>query len=120
MRTAVASSATATASISPTADRPARAEKSPSHPNVPTIGETVPGYRVESWYGIYAPAGTPQDVIAKLNGVIAKVAKTGEFRKRLEPEGIVISVGRVRPWRGSAVAEDRQGKQHQAGLNDTE
>ena len=69
------------------------AEKSPSLPNVPAIAETVPGYRVESWYGIYAPAGTPSDIIAKLNGVIAKVAKTDEFRKRLEPEGIVISVG---------------------------
>ncbi len=43
------------------------AERSPSLPNVPAIAETVPGYRVESWYGIYAPAGTPQDVVAKLN-----------------------------------------------------
>jgi len=69
------------------------AEKSPSLPNVPAIAETIPGYRVESWYGIYAPAGTPPDVVAKLNAVIAKVAKTDEFRKRLEPEGIVISAG---------------------------
>ena len=69
------------------------AEKSPSLPNVPAIAETIPGYRVESWYGIYAPAGTPPDVVAKLNAVIAKVAKTEEFRKRLEPEGIVISAG---------------------------
>ena len=69
------------------------AEKSPSLPNVPAIAETIPGYRVESWYGIYAPAGTPPDVVAKLNAVIGKVAKTEEFRKRLEPEGIVISAG---------------------------
>ena len=69
------------------------AERSPSLPAVPAIAETVPGYRVESWYGIYAPAGTPQDVVAKLNAVIGKVAKTDEFRKRLEPEGIVISAG---------------------------
>ena len=69
------------------------AERSPSLPTVPAIAETVPGYRVESWYGIYAPAGTPPDVVGKLNAVIGKVAKTDEFRKRLEPEGIVINAG---------------------------
>jgi tripartite-type tricarboxylate transporter receptor subunit TctC len=69
------------------------AKRSPSLPDVPAIVEIVPGYRVESWYGIYAPAGTPQDVIAKLNATIGKVAKTDEFRKRLEPEGIVITAG---------------------------
>jgi tripartite-type tricarboxylate transporter receptor subunit TctC len=69
------------------------AARSPSLPDVPAISETVPGYRVESWYGIYAPAGTPPDVIAKLNAVIGKVARSDEFRKRVEPEGLVISAG---------------------------
>ena len=69
-------------------------ERSPSLPNVPAIAETVPGYRVESWYGIYAPAGTPPDIVAKLNATIAKVASTDEFRKKLEAEGVVISTGK--------------------------
>jgi tripartite-type tricarboxylate transporter receptor subunit TctC len=69
------------------------AQRSPSLPNVPAIAETVPGYRVESWYGIYAPAGTPPDVIAKLNATIGKIARANEFRKRVEPEGLVISAG---------------------------
>jgi tripartite-type tricarboxylate transporter receptor subunit TctC len=69
------------------------AQRSPSLPDVPAIAETVPGYRVESWYGIYAPAGTPPDVIAKLNATIGKVARANEFRKRVEPEGLVISAG---------------------------
>ena len=69
-------------------------ERSPSLPNVPAIAETVSGYRVESWYGIYAPAGTPPDIVAKLNATIAKVAKTDEFRKKLEAEGVVISTGK--------------------------
>ena len=69
------------------------AQRSPSLPDIPTIAETVPGYRVESWYGIYAPAGTPAEVIAKLNAAIGKLARSDEFRKRVEPEGIVISAG---------------------------
>lgn len=69
------------------------AERSPALPGIPAVAETVPGYRVESWYGIYAPAGTPPDVIAKLNATIGRVAKTDEFRKRVEPEGLAISAG---------------------------
>jgi tripartite-type tricarboxylate transporter receptor subunit TctC len=68
-------------------------QRSPALSGIPAIAETVPGYRVESWYGIYAPAGTPPDVIAKLNATIGKIAKTDEFRKRVEPEGLVISAG---------------------------
>jgi tripartite-type tricarboxylate transporter receptor subunit TctC len=69
------------------------AQRSPALPGIPAIAESVPRYRVESWYGIYAPAGTPPDVIAKLNATIGKVARTDEFRKRVEPEGLVISAG---------------------------
>jgi tripartite-type tricarboxylate transporter receptor subunit TctC len=68
--------------------------RSPAHANVPAIAETLPGYSVESWYGIFVPAGTPSDVVAKLNAALAKIAKSDEFRKRIEPEGIVISAGR--------------------------
>jgi tripartite-type tricarboxylate transporter receptor subunit TctC len=67
--------------------------RSPSLPGIPAIAETVPGYQVESWYGIYAPAGTPHDVIAKLNATIAKIAHTDDFRKRVESEGVIISGG---------------------------
>ena len=61
--------------------------------DVPAIAESIPGYQVESWYGLYVPAGTPADVIAKLNAVAKKVAQTEEFRKRVEPEGLVITAG---------------------------
>ena len=43
---------------------------------MPAIAETVPGYAVESWYGLYAPAGTPADIIAKLNAAAKKAAQT--------------------------------------------
>ncbi|HYF19442.1 MAG TPA: tripartite tricarboxylate transporter substrate binding protein [Ramlibacter sp.] len=60
---------------------------------VPAIAELVPGYAMESWYGLFAPAGTPAAVIATLNAAARKAAQTPEFRARLEPEGLVVSAG---------------------------
>ncbi len=68
-------------------------ERSAAIKGVPTVAETVPGYAVESWYGLYAPAGTPADVIAKLNAAAKKAAQADEFRKKIEQEGLVVSAG---------------------------
>ena len=45
-------------------------------PEIPTVGETVPGFEMSSWVGVFAPAGTPPDIVAKLNDAMAKVLKT--------------------------------------------
>jgi tripartite-type tricarboxylate transporter receptor subunit TctC len=68
-------------------------EPSPDLKDVPTIAETVPGYVVESWYGLYVPAGTPADVIAKLNAAASKAAQTDDFKKKVKSEGVVVTVG---------------------------
>jgi tripartite-type tricarboxylate transporter receptor subunit TctC len=69
------------------------ADRSPSFENVPTVGEAVPGYVVESWYGLYAPAGTPPAAIARLNAAAKKAARSDDFRKKLEHEGLLVSAG---------------------------
>lgn len=69
-------------------------ERSPVRPEVPSIAEAgVPGYAAESWYGFFVPAGTPAEVVNKLNQATAKAAKSEVFRKRVEGEGLVISTG---------------------------
>lgn len=68
-------------------------QRSPALKDVPAIAEVVPGYAVESWYGLYAPAGTPPDVIAKLNAAAKKATESPEFRRKLEPEGLTVSAG---------------------------
>ena len=68
-------------------------ERSPAMKSVPTIAETVPGYAVESWYGLFAPAGTPPDVIARLNAAARQAAQTPDFRKKIEPEGLMVTAG---------------------------
>ncbi len=71
----------------------APAGKSPL-PGVPAIADAgLPGYAVESWYGLFAPAGTSAPVIARLNAALNKVASSGAFQKRIEPEGLAVTPG---------------------------
>lgn len=61
---------------------------------VPTIAESgVPDYAADSWYGLFAPAGTPPAVIARLNEAAKKAVQTESFRKRAEQEGLNIGGG---------------------------
>ena len=55
---------------------------------IPTIAESgVPGYEVIAWNGILAPAGTPSDVVAKLNKAIVEIVATSEFRDKISAQG---------------------------------
>jgi tripartite-type tricarboxylate transporter receptor subunit TctC len=49
------------------------AKRSPLLPNVPTVGETVPGFEMAVWYGAYGPAGLSQEIIARLNSEIDRI-----------------------------------------------
>jgi tripartite-type tricarboxylate transporter receptor subunit TctC len=58
-------------------------------PNVPTLSEAgVPGYDSSVWYGVLAPAGTPKDIVTKLNAAMLKVLKQPEFHALLVTNGI--------------------------------
>jgi len=63
-------------------------------PDIPTIGETVPDFEMSSWLGIFAPAGTPADVIAKLNDGIAKVLTAEAVKAKLANLGLVVVAGK--------------------------
>jgi tripartite-type tricarboxylate transporter receptor subunit TctC len=61
-------------------------------PEVPTVAESgVPGYSVNSWYGVFAPAGTPANIIARLNREISAGLKTPEVSKRLTDLGADVA-----------------------------
>ena len=59
-------------------------------PAVPTVGETVPGFVASSWFGIFAPAGTPPDIVQKLNAGIARVLATPAIKEQLALDGAEI------------------------------
>jgi tripartite-type tricarboxylate transporter receptor subunit TctC len=62
-------------------------------PDVPTIAETVPGFEMSSWVGLFAPAGTPAAIITKLNEAMAKVLKADAVKTRLANLGLVVQAG---------------------------
>jgi tripartite-type tricarboxylate transporter receptor subunit TctC len=64
------------------------AKRSPVLPEVPTIAEAgVPGYEATNWWGILAPAGTPQEIVDKVHAALAAAQDSPETQKRLESEG---------------------------------
>jgi len=62
-------------------------KRSPELPDVPTIGEFVPGYEATSWFGLLAPAKTPPAAIDKLHAALAKVMSNPEVKKKLSEQG---------------------------------
>ena len=67
------------------------AERSPAFPNLPTVAEAgVPGYDAEAWYGLFAPAKTPPDIIERLNKTAANAVKAETFKKLSVNEGLIL------------------------------
>jgi len=62
-------------------------ERVASLPDVPTIGETVPGYEVSVWYGISGPKGMPDEIVAKLNAAVNAVLAKPALKARLNELG---------------------------------
>ena len=64
------------------------AKRSGALPDVPTVGETVPGFEVDFWYGLWGPKGLPRDIVARWNSEVARVLQTDEMRNRMTGEGV--------------------------------
>jgi tripartite-type tricarboxylate transporter receptor subunit TctC len=80
--------------------------RSPALPDLPTVAESgVPGYYATGWYGMLAPAGTPQAVIDRLHGAVVKVLGVPEIRKRLAMEG-ATAVGNTPAEFGKFIREE--------------
>ena len=70
----------------------------PQFPDVPTVSESgLPGFFFNSWFTILAPAGTPKDIVARLNAEVIKALGDGEVRHKLEDLGFSV--------RGTSAAE---------------
>ena len=63
-------------------------KRSAAIPELPTIAETVKGFEASGWYGAFAPAATPKDIIAKLNAEINKLMRLPDVAQRLAGDGV--------------------------------
>jgi len=63
-------------------------KRTPIVPELPTVAESaLPGYAVTSWYGLLAPAGTPADIVARLNAETGRAMRAPDMKDRLASEG---------------------------------
>ena len=58
------------------------AQRSPLMPEVPAIAETLPGFEIDTWWGLIAPAGTPREVVAKLNAAFTAALSAPDVKAR--------------------------------------
>ena len=62
-------------------------ERDPSLPQLPTVGETVPGYEATAWFGVGMPKGTPREIIDKINAEVNRALADPKMRERLAELG---------------------------------
>lgn len=85
-------------------------EPSPTLPNVPAVAQAVPNYSATAWYGLFAPARTPEPVLAKLQREVSDITKLPEVRKTMlemgaKPSG--LSGAELRRFQESEIARWR-------------
>ena len=64
------------------------AKRSPAAPDVPTVAETVPGFEATTWFAMFAPAGTPRDVVMRINAEMVRVFRLPEVVDKLKTLGL--------------------------------
>jgi tripartite-type tricarboxylate transporter receptor subunit TctC len=81
------------------------AKRFPGFPNAPAIAETVPGYEVNSWNALFAPAGTPPDVVRRISEEVGKALRQADALEIFEKQGLQATAGRPEELAAMVAAE---------------
>jgi tripartite-type tricarboxylate transporter receptor subunit TctC len=76
-------------------------ERHPSLPNLPTVAETVPGFYLMGWQGLFAPGRTPDAIVDRINAPLVRYLKTPEAKARLDKLGVDVkstTPAEMREW----------------------
>lgn len=70
-----------------------QAKRSAALPDVPTVGESVPGFALKTWFGLFAPAKTSPDIAARLNAEVREILSRPDIVEKLSAQGMMIETG---------------------------
>jgi tripartite-type tricarboxylate transporter receptor subunit TctC len=85
----------------------ATATRSPALPDVPTVGDFVPGFEASAWYGVAAPKGTPAEIVDKLNAEIHAAFADPRIKARLTELGGMVLAGSAADF-GKLIADETE------------
>ena len=85
----------------------ATAARSPALPDVPTVGDFVPGFEASAWYGVAAPKGTPPEIVDRLNAKINAAFADPKIKARLTELGGMVLAGSAADF-GKLVADETE------------
>lgn len=80
-------------------------EPSPLAPGAPTVSSVLPGYKAETWFALLAPAGTPPEIVAKLNDALGKALALADLQQRFTNFGLIAKASTPQQLR-DMMAED--------------
>lgn len=81
------------------------AKRSTTLPNLPTVGDTLPGHEVTQWYGILTPAGTPPEIVSRLSSEIAKAVRNPAVAQQFTRLGATASASKPEEFAAHIKAE---------------
>jgi tripartite-type tricarboxylate transporter receptor subunit TctC len=81
------------------------AKRSPAAPELPTIGETVPGYDVTQWFGMWTAAAVRRDTVTRVNQALGRIVRIPELQERLRADGFEPAHGSPEDF-GRTMAEE--------------
>ena len=84
------------------------AARFPGLPDLPALNETLPGVVVDGWFGVVAPAGTPPDIVARVNREIGEFLRSPEIQQRLISFGLATSGAGTPEGAGQVIREMQQ------------
>lgn len=89
----------------------AEPKRTASLKDVPVVAETIPGYQVSAWYGIFAPAATPPAIVQQMSAELQQIFQQTDVQARLIPLGYEMSIGNAEQARAIVASDlDRWGK----------
>jgi tripartite-type tricarboxylate transporter receptor subunit TctC len=75
------------------------------------VAETIPGYEVSAWYGIFAPSATPQAIVQQMSAELMHIFQQADVQARLLPLGYEMSIGNADQLRATVARDlDKWGK----------